>query len=100
MTVYFVSRHAGAIEWMKQQTEWQIDQFVPHLDSAQIQAGDVVLGTLPLHLVAEVCERGASFYFLMLPQQFVERGIEHSAESMLAAGAKLQRFHVQRMLTE
>lgn len=100
MTVYFVSRHAGAIEWMKQQTEWQIDQFVPHLDSAQIQAGDVVLGTLPLHLAAEVCERGASFYFLMLPQQFAERGIEHSAESMLAAGAKLQRFHVQCMLTE
>ena len=100
MSVYFVSRHAGAIEWIKQQTQWQIDQFVSHLDPAIIQANDVVLGTLPLHLAAEVCERGASFYFLTLPQQFSERGIEHSAESMWIAGAKLQRFHVQRMATE
>ena len=67
MTTYFVSRHAGAIEWIKQQPQWQIDEFTSHLDATRIQAGDVVLGTLPLDLAAEVCHRGAKFYFLILP---------------------------------
>lgn len=97
MTTYFVSRHTGAIEWIKQQPQWQIDEFTPHLNTAQIQAGDVVLGTLPLHLAAEVCGRGAKFYFLMLPQELVERGNEHSVVAMSAAGATLQRFEVKKI---
>lgn len=97
MTTYFVSRHTGAIEWIKQQPQWQIDEFTPHLDATRIQAGDVVLGTLPLHLAAEVCSRGAKFYFLMLPQQFAERGNEHTVAAMSATGATLQRFEVKKI---
>lgn len=54
MTTLFVSRHQGAIEWIKQQSI-QVDVFVEHLNVEEIQAGDVVIGTLPLHLAAEVC---------------------------------------------
>lgn len=97
MAIYFVSRHAGAIEWIKQQTQWHIDEFVPHLDTAKLQAGDVVLGTLPLHLAAEVCERGAKFYFLMMPQEFAKRGSEYTASDMSDAGAALQRFEVRKI---
>lgn len=98
MTTYFISRHAGAIEWIKQQPQWQIDEFTQHLDVTRIQVGDMVLGTLPLHLAAEVCSRGAKFYFLILPQQFAERGNEHTATAMSAAGATLQRFEVKKII--
>lgn len=97
MATLFVSRHAGAIEWIKAQPHWQIDEFVPHLDLTQVQAGDVVLGTLPVHLAAQVCEKGATFYFLQMPQELAGRGSEYSAEQMTAAGACLTRFHVQKI---
>ncbi|HFC8829206.1 TPA: CRISPR-associated protein Csx16 [Neisseria subflava] len=97
MATYFISRHQGAIEWIKQQPQWQIDVFTTHLDTAQIQAGDVVLGTLPLHLAAEVCKRGAKFYFLILPQNCDERGNEHTAAAMSVAGATLERFEVTKI---
>ena len=93
--IYFVSRHPGAIEWMKRQTEWQVDKFLPHLEAAQLVAGDGVLGTLPLHLAAEVCAKGAAFYFLQLPQQLSKRGSEYSADEMEAMGCRLRRFEVQ-----
>lgn len=60
--IYFVSRHPGAIAWIKKQVEWKVDAFVTHLDIDMIKAGDIVLGTLPIHLAALVCQKGAEFY--------------------------------------
>ena len=62
MAVWFVFRHPGAIEWVKLQNI-QIDRFESHLDTSLVQAGDVVIGTLPIHLAAEVCQKGAKFSF-------------------------------------
>ena len=56
MTTWFISRHPGAIEWVKQQNI-QIDRFENHLDTSLVRAGDVVIGTLPIHLAAEVCQK-------------------------------------------
>lgn len=93
--IYFVSRHQGAIEWIKQQPQWQIDHFIPHLNIDMIQKGDVVLGTLPLHIAAEVCAKGAVFYFLQVPQTLDNRGHEYSAVEMDQMGCSLRRFIVQ-----
>ncbi|WP_274584124.1 CRISPR-associated protein Csx16 [Neisseria leonii] len=93
--VYFVSRHAGARAWVEQQTQWQVDCFISHLDPQCIRRGDVVLGTLPLHLAAEVCARGGIFYFLTLPQEEAGRGSEYSAEEMAEMGCSLRRFEVR-----
>lgn len=93
--IYFISRHPGAIEWMKRQSNWQVDYFLPHLTVNNIRKGDVVLGTLPLHLAAEVCQREAAFYFLQLPQEESFRGSEYSADEMEAMGCRLRRFDVR-----
>ncbi|MBY6283263.1 CRISPR-associated protein Csx16 [Neisseria sicca] len=93
--IYFVSRHQGAVEWIQHQTEWKVDCFLPHLDTVKIEAGDVVLGTLPLHLAAEVCKKGAAFYFLQLPQKLQLRGSEYSVDEMNGMGACLRRFDVR-----
>ena len=37
--IYFVSRHQGAVEWIQHQTEWKVDCFLPHLDTAKVEAG-------------------------------------------------------------
>lgn len=95
--VYFISRHAGAIEWMKQQGDWQVDRWVAHLEMEEIAPGDKVLGTLPVHLAAEVCAKGAEFYFLQLPQNFAGRGTEYSAEEMVQMGCRLTRYEVFRV---
>ena len=93
MKTYFVSRHSGAKMWAESEG-FVIDQVVSHFDTKYVQAGDKVLGTLPVHLAAEVCARGGSYYHLSLtvPQEL--RGVELSAEQMRDCGASLSEFVV------
>ena len=93
MTTWFVSRHPGALQWMRRHGP-AFDQHVAHLDPAQVQAGDTVIGTLPVQLAAQVCSAGARYQHLSLtlPEQW--RGQELSAEQLQGIGATLQQFHV------
>ena len=95
MTTWFVSRHQGAMDWIKTQNV-QIDRWIAHLDVAQIQAGDVVIGTLPVHLAAQVCERGAQFYFLAVNVRAEQRGTELTAQQLNEQGCTLQAYHIEK----
>lgn len=91
MTTWIVSRHPGALEWLRRHGI-VADQQVAHLDLDQIAAGDCVIGTLPVNLIAELCKQGANYFHLdlkLLPEQ---RGQELSADDMDAAGAKLVQY--------
>ncbi|PKO60588.1 MAG: CRISPR-associated protein Csx16, partial [Betaproteobacteria bacterium HGW-Betaproteobacteria-17] len=59
MTTFLVTRHPGAVQWAAAQGI-AADVCCPHLDPADVATGDTVIGTLPVHLVAEVCARGRS----------------------------------------
>ena len=93
MTTYFVSRHPGALQWMRQHGPC-FDQHVPHLDIALVQPGDRIIGTLPVNLAAQVCARGAAYWHLALEMPAKQRGQELSAEDLQALGATLQQFHI------
>lgn len=93
-TTWFISRHQGAIDWIKQQHAWHIDHILPHLDPEAIHPGDTVLGTLPVHLAAAVIARGATFHYLQIPQEAHQRGHEHSAEDLTRMGATLKPYHI------
>lgn len=97
MTVWFVSRHEGAIEWMKRQEEWCVDRWVTHLQPNVVESGDVVIGTLPIHLAAEVCNKGAKFFFLKVPQGEEHRGKELSVDDMQSLQCELQQFEVRAL---
>jgi CRISPR-associated protein Csx16 len=97
-SVWFVSRHPGAKEWAKRQGI-SISRMVDHLDPEQIQPGDTVIGTLPIHLAAQVCQRGARFFFLSLDLPPEARGEELSLEDMEHYGACLQEFEVRKRET-
>lgn len=91
MTTWIVSRHPGALEWLQRQGI-EADQQVAHLDLDRIAAGDRIIGTLPVNLIAELCKQGANYFhldFKLLPEQ---RGQELSADDMDAAGAKLVQY--------
>lgn len=94
MTTWFVSRHPGAIEWMARQGMF-IDQPVDHLDIQAVVGGDCVIGTLPIHLAAAVCERGARYLHLEVNVPRELRGQELAAEQLQALGARLTEFVVR-----
>lgn len=95
MATYFVTRHAGALAWAR--GRGLAAEAVRHLDTAMLRPGDTVIGTLPVHLAAEVCARGARFLFLRLDVPEARRGAELTAADMDAFGAALVEYEVRRL---
>ena len=91
MTTWFISRHEGAIEWVKQQNI-QIDRFESHLNTSL-----VVIGTLPIHLAAEICQKGAKFYFLSVNVSREQRGTELTCEQLTEQQCSIQPFWIEKL---
>jgi CRISPR-associated protein Csx16 len=95
MTIWFVTRHHGAKQWAIRQG-FHIDQQVEHLDMEQVQSGDHVLGSLPIHLVAALNRKHVRYFHLSLTLPSEMRGIELTADHMEQAGAKLEEYQVKK----
>lgn len=93
MTTYFITRHPGARAWVAEEGI-PIDQVVEHLDPSVIRPGDWVVGTLPVNLAAEICERGGRYFHLALTLSRDSRGRELTPEQMRTHGARLQEYRV------
>jgi CRISPR-associated protein Csx16 len=96
MTTWFITRHRGAVAWAARHGI-AVDQWIAHLAPADVQAGDVVMGTLPVNLAAEVCARGARYLNLSLDLPAEARGRELTAEDLERYGATLEEFVVGRV---
>lgn len=96
MTIFFVSRHPGAHDWAAAQGI-EVDAVIAHLDVAQVRAGDVVIGSLPVNLAAEVCARGGRYLHLSLDLPAEARGSELTAEAMRRYGARVEEYRVERI---
>lgn len=94
MTTWFVSRHEGALQWMQLHGP-AYDRHVAHLSLVDVQPGDHVIGTLPVHMAAQVCDRGASYWHLMRVLPAESRGRDLSAQELYAMDAKVQRFDIR-----
>jgi len=95
MTTFFVTRHAGALDWARGQNI-TFDRHVTHLVPDEIGQGDSVLGSLPVHLAAEVCRRGARYFNLSLDLPEKLRGQELGAEALRQCQGRLEEFTVRR----
>lgn len=93
-TTWLVSRHAGAVKWLHRRG-YEAVQTIAHLDPTTIQPGDTVIGTLPVHLAAAVCARGARFVFLSVDIPAQLRGKELTDAQLDQFNARLQSFHVR-----
>lgn len=98
MTTHFVTRHPGALAWAHAQGI-AYDAHIEHLDVETIAAGDTVIGSLPVHLAAEVCARGARYFNLSIDLPASLRGRELDAATLAACGARLEEYLVFRKTT-
>ncbi len=96
MTIYFVTRHSGAVEWAAIQGIKA--ERVTHLDVEKtVNPGDTVLGTLPVSVVAQVCAKGGHYFHLDVNTPQSERGRELTADEMEEYGAKLEEYVVRKI---
>lgn len=93
---YFVSRHQGAHDWL-QQEGIAVDVVLEHLDINVIEAGDTVIGSLPVNIVAEVCQKKARYLHLSICLSRELRGKELTAEQIRQCGASLEEFYVEKV---
>jgi CRISPR-associated protein Csx16 len=93
---YFVTRHAGALEWASRHGV-VYDEHLAHLDPGSLRVGDHVYGTLPVHLAAELCAMGVLYWHLVLAVKPEGRGQEHTADQLEAMGAHFQRYRVEQV---
>ena len=93
MTTWFVSRHPGAVAWAKNQN-LAIDVWPTHLNVESVHPGDVVIGTLPFRLAADICAKGARFFCLEIEVTEDLRGKELSQETLKKLHCKLTEFVV------
>lgn len=89
----FVTRHPGALDWAERHGV-QAARVESNLDVATVEPGDVVIGTLPVHLIAELNRRGAHYWHLTMNVPAEWRGRELSADDMEACSARLDEFRV------
>ena len=92
MTTYFITRHKGAVEWARIQGIEA--KRISHLDPARIQTGDTVIGTLPVHIAAEICARGGRYLHLSMTIPEDMRGRELTAKEMGNCNARLEEYKV------
>ena len=98
MSIYLVSRHLGAVEWMNHMGH-HYDKHLTHLDNYdQLSAGDIVIGSLPINLAADLADRGVGYVHLSLSVPEHLRGRELSAEQLSHLDAKLEAFGVRRII--
>ncbi len=94
MTTYFVTRHKGALKWAHRQG-YRAAVAVDDFNADVIEPGDRVLGTLPVHIIAEICERGGRFLHLQFDE--TPRGAEWSADEMERNGARLVEYRAEQV---
>jgi len=92
----FVTRHAGAREWAARRG-LIVDRAADHIEPQEVQAGDTIIGSLPVSLAAEVCARGGRYLHLVLPLPPDCRGKELTADEMEGLGAYLREFNIKEV---
>ncbi|MDR1611168.1 MAG: CRISPR-associated protein Csx16 [Planctomycetota bacterium] len=99
MTTWFVSRHTGAVDWLRRRG-LAVDSVVQALHPGMVSPGDTVIGTLPAHLAGEVCARGGRYFHLVMDVPLSMRGGELSADDMDRYGARAEEYRVERVASD
>ena len=87
MATYFVTRHSDAIAWAERQGLNVL--IIEHLEPSAVAQGDVVMGTLPMHVVADIQHRGTRYLHLEMYVPARSRGRDLSADDRDRFGARL-----------
>lgn len=97
MNVYVVTRHEGAVNWLRDTLQQSEISVIPHLEGLRFQPGDKVCGILPIAWAARVCAQGAEAHILTIDLPPELRGRELTAQQLKDHGAKLIRYDVREL---
>lgn len=95
--IYIVTRHPGAVQWLRRLPALRHSTVLPHLEHADFGPGDKVCGVFPLALAARICARGAEVHALTYELPAELRGVELGAEQLDLLGARIVRYDVREL---
>ena len=94
--MYVITRHAGAVQWLQQFINAPY-VLLAHLHAINmVQAGDVIIGTLPVNLIAKINRQGARYLHLHIDTPAHLRGQELTAAQLVQLGASLVEYSVHQ----
>ena len=94
--IYLITRHAGAVQWLKAVVD-EPYVLLAHLHAINmVQAGDVIIGTLPVNLIAKINRQGARYLHLHIDTRAHLRGQELTAAQLVQLGASLVEYSVHQ----
>ena len=79
---HLVSRHPGALAWLQRHARPGPVFVHTHLDRLEFDAGDIVCGVLPVHLMARINQLGARVAVIEMDVPADLRGRELSPEEL------------------
>lgn len=93
---YVVSRHPGALDWLRRRLHGRPFRVLAHLEPGFRPApGDRVYGVLPLTWVERIVRAGAEAWVLEAEVPAALRGHELSAAQLDALQARLVRYEAR-----
>lgn len=97
MTTWLVTRHKGAEEWASLVGVCpDAGCVVASLEPKRVEAGDLIVGTLPINIAAEIVAKGARYLHLSLNLPPEARGQELSPGDMRKYGARLEEYEIRK----
>ncbi|WP_044413327.1 CRISPR-associated protein Csx16 [Thiomicrospira microaerophila] len=96
MSVYVVTRHKGALDWLVEEA-FSFDQHLEHLDLSMLKSGDTIVGNLPIPMVSDMNAMGVDYWHLAFNVPFELRGVELSATQLRELGISLQPYRVEAL---
>lgn len=97
LTSYFVTRHPATKVWAKEQ-EIKVDYWLEHIsDLILFHEGDVIYGTLPIQIAAQLCHQGVRYghFSLQVPPHM--RGVDLSVDQLSAFQPKIEFFSIKKV---
>lgn len=92
ITIYFVTRYAGALAWAVQ-NQLHFDYHLEHIKSITLlKDGDIIIGTLPINIVYALNSQVVRYIHLALQIPAELRGQELSVGQLTQGQAMLQKY--------
>ena len=99
MTTFIITKHVGAVQWAKNKGI-EHDIYLEDLNLIhELKAGDVVVGTLPIHVVYELNQRDINYLHIALdiPAELNDQALD--AAQLEACNARIESYYLLRNTT-
>lgn len=99
MTTFIITKHSGAVQWV-QNKGIEHDCYLEDANRIQeLKAGDVVVGTLPIHVVYELNQRDINYLHIALDIPPELDGQILDAAQLEACNPRLESYYLLRNTT-